>query len=185
MPALRAFSNFMLQYYSMKKIFLLAAILCSISAVNAQTLQAPSGKPGKVPLPNPTLHALKPDLIITAMNTLSIAEQPATHTFLITMRVTVKNVGAVTANGSYLELRSSYGTTGGGTDYSRIGEKVFWGTLYRGESRSVKVSFSKDITALGRDRLECFLRIDCDNTVAESNEDNNGWPAFFITPPSH
>jgi subtilase family serine protease len=164
-------------------LYCIALLLLSVNT-SAQTPQVPSGKPGRVPLPNPTLHAPKPDLIITAMNTLSITEQPATHTFLITMRVTVKNVGAVTANGSYLDLRSSYGTTSGGTDYSRIGEKVFWGTLYRGESRSVRVSFSKDITALGRARLECFLRIDCDNTVAESNEDNNGWPAFYVTPPS-
>ena len=167
----------------MKKLIYFISLMIFSATANSQTPQIPSGKPGKVPLPNPALQALKPDLIITGINNVVITEQPSSHNFLITMRVTVKNQGPVTANGSYLDLRSRFGTTSGGTDYSVIGDKVWYGTLYRGESRGVKISFTKDVTELGRARLECVLRIDCENHIAESNEDNNQSTFFYITPP--
>ena len=52
-----------------------------------------------------------------------------------------------------------------------------------GETRTVEYVFAKEITTMGRARLQCIIRIDPQNNIAESNEENNSSSFFDITPP--
>jgi hypothetical protein len=92
--------------------------------------------------------------------------------------------GAPTAGSFLIDLRSAFGTLSGGTDYSMIGEPVSAGGMQPGETKLLPYTFSKDVTAMGRARLPYMIRLDCTNLIAESNEENNASPFFYITPPA-
>lgn len=170
----------------MKKLIYSIAMLIFSVNINAQTPQVPSGKPGKVPLANPALHPLKPDLIISSYRVVSVTEDTSRHIFETRIIITYKNNGPGNTATTYtVDLRSRFGTTSGGTDYSRIGSPGRLQLLAPGKSKSVLYVFAKDVTAMGRARLECVLRIDPDNIIEETNEDNNLTPFFYITPPRH
>ncbi len=150
----------------------------------AQKLKTPSGKPGKMPLPAPALRVLKPDLKFISVRVISVVEVPARHLFETTLSITLKNQGAIaTPTGFYLDLRSTYGTTSGGTGYSMIGANASIRPMAAGETRTVEYVFAKDITAMGRARLQCIIRLDPTRGIAESNEENNASPFFYINPP--
>lgn len=158
-------------------------LLLSVN-IMAQKLKTPSGKPGKMPLPSPTLHELKPDLKLISVRVISVTEDVARHLFETTLSITLKNQGAVsTRTGFCLDLRSTYGTTSGGTGYSMIGANASIHVMAAGETRTVEYVFAKDITAMGRARLQCMIRLDPTRDIAESNEENNASSFFYITPP--
>ncbi len=171
----------------MKKIFsfsFLFLILFSIK-INAQTPQLPAGEPGKLPLPTPKIKPLKPDLKFISSRVVSVVEDVSRHLFETTLSITLKNEGSVaTSTGFFLDLRSKYGTTSGGTNYSMIGSLANIRVMAAGETRTVEYVFAKDISAMGRARLQCIIRIDATNVVNEINEENNSSTFFYITPPS-
>ncbi len=159
-------------------------VLASIQ-LTAQTPQVPTGQPGKISLPAPKLKALKPDLKFISSRVISIVEVPARHLFETTLSITLKNQGSVaTSTGFFLDLRSKFGTASGGTDYSMIGALASIHTLTAGETRTVEYVFAKDITTMGRARLQCIIRLDPTNLIAESDEENNNSGFFYITPPA-
>ena len=156
--------------------------------ISAQTLQRPStlpvpSNPGKAPLPSPKIQIYKPDIKFISSRVISVTEDVSRHLFETTLSITLKNQGNIGTGGFYLDLRSRYGTTSGGTDYSIIGAPATIHPLAPGETRTVEYVFAKDITAMGRARLECIIRLDFDNMIAESDEENNNSPFFYITPP--
>ena len=168
----------------MKKFIVFTILIAAALFVKAQTPQVPSGQPGKLPLPAPKFQPLKPDLKFISSSVISVVEDATRHLFETTISITIKNQGAVaTGTGFFLDLRSKYGTTSGGTDYSMIGTNANVLQMAAGETRTVEYVFAKDITTMGRARLQCIIRIDPQNNIAESNEENNTSSFFDITPP--
>ncbi len=168
----------------MKKIiYCIAMMLLSIN-ITAQKLKTPTGKPGKMPLPSPTLRELKPDLKLISVRVISVKEDAARHLFETTLSITLKNDASVsTRTGFFLDLRSTYGTTSGGTGYSQIGANANIHVMAAGETRTVEYVFAKDITAMGRARLQAVIRLDPTRIITEFNEENNTSAFFYITPP--
>jgi hypothetical protein len=168
----------------MKKLAVFTLVIGMALSIQAQTPQLPSGQPGKVSLPTPKFKPLKPDLMFISSRVISVVEVESRHLFETTISITLKNQGSVaTSTGFFLDLRNRYGTTSGGTGYSIIGAQANINPMEAGETRTVKFVFAKDITAMGRARLQCVIRIDSGNSIAESNEENNTSSFFDITPP--
>lgn len=152
--------------------------------INAQTPQEPTGTPGRPPVQNFKPKPLKPDIKFISSRVISVVEDAGRHLFETTISITLKNQGGIaTTTGFYLDLRSRYGTTSGGTDYSMIGALATIHSMAAGETKTVEFVFAKDITAMGRARLECIIRVDATNIIAETDEENNKSPFFYITLP--
>lgn len=135
-----------------------------------------------VAVTNPNVPTM-PDLTIMSYRVVSVTEDVSRHLFETTLSVTVKNQGTAIGSDFYLDLQSAYGTTGGGTDYSMIGVPALIGPMFSGETRTVRCVFTKDITAMGRARLQCVMRVDATSIIEEVDEENNRSTFFYITPP--
>ncbi len=169
----------------MKAVSSLIALFLISLQVNAQTPQVPSGTPGKLPQQNFKPKPFKPDIKFISSRVISVIEDADRHLFETTISVTLKNQGVATATGFYLDLRSRYGTASGGIDYSIIGSLATIHSMAAGETRTVEYVFAKDITAMGRARLQCMIRADATNIITEADEENNKSAFFYITPPRH
>ena len=169
----------------MKAVSSLIALFLIFLQVNAQTPQVPSGTPGKTPKQNFKPKPFKPDIKFISSRVISVVEDADRHLFETTISVTLKNQGAATPTGFYLDLRSRYGTASGGIDYSIIGSLATIHSMAAGETRTVEYVFAKDITAMGRARLQCMIRADATNIITEADEENNKSAFFYITLPRH
>ena len=167
---------------------IIPSLLLLLATVSTQAQfhpQTPKGKPGVVSLPSPkNLQIPKPDAEIVSVAVIGTVERAASHEFVTTIRVTYRNNGPgdMPRNAS-LKLYSFYDTRSGGTDYVQIGATCNVHRMSAGESRTDEWVFVKDITQMGRERLQCFMKLDAENLVSEANEENNRSANFYITPP--
>ncbi len=156
---------------------------------NAGMAQVQPQIPKNLPLhPNvlvtPKIPKLMPDLQFVSENVVNVHEDDTRHIFEITLSITYKNAGNGPTNKRFfLDMQTRYGTTGGGYRYMIIGSPAYLQTMQPGEQRTEQWTFAKDITALGRGRHECVIRMDCNNGIAESNESNNNSPLFTVDIP--
>ncbi len=167
----------------MKKFLITSlALLLLFNCVNAQTPVVPKGVPGKPSLPSPKVTILlKPDLQFVSANLIGVEEMTERHLFKIKLSITYKNAGnAATAKGYSLDLQNFFPGRSGGTNHVIVGSPCTLHQLAAGAARTEEWWFIKDINELGRGKRQFMVRIDCTNSIDESNETNNNSPVFDI-----
>ncbi len=135
-------------------------------------------------LPTPRIHLLKPDLQFVSVSVSGVHEDATRHLFEITLSITYKNAGAVaTPKRFFLDLQNRFEGRSGGYQYTIVGAPAYLQVMTAGQQRTGQWTFAKDESQLGRGRREFIIRIDCNNNIAESNEENNNSPVFSIDIP--
>lgn len=157
----------------MKKIFLAAACLLIIVVGFSQTPQVPSGQPGRPQLPTPKIAPLtKPDLQVTELRLISIVVNPTTKQSTITVSVTIKNTGQLTAAATNLKAFEQDILTGVAL-WKGLGAPLAVHAINGGQTLTAEYVFLESPRVIGTSRFNFKVLADEEHSVAESNETNN------------
>lgn len=164
----------------MNKIFFTLAFICVGFIATAQ-LQKPTGKPGQKQLVTPHIPKLTPpDLEVTAIRLVRSELNSSTKLHTITLSVSIKNNGQVTAPASMLK-GFSQNVTRSDSPWSGFGEPVSAAAINGGSTLTAEYVFHESPRVISTSSFKFKVVADTGNTIAESNETNNTSSIINIT----
>ncbi len=163
----------------MKKIMLCLLSLLVYHIQQAQTLQHPKGTPGKPSLPTPSIKPLLPaDLEVVSIQLIGAETRTDTKSVFVSVNVTVKNNGQVTAATS--RITGSFQKTGTSNPWKNFDNMVNLPSVNGGQTVTQLCVFKIPAATLGVTHFSFRVLLDATGLVHESNENNNSSQGILI-----
>ncbi len=163
----------------MHKLSLVVIFLCTGLISSAQVLRKPTGRPGQKQLANPNIPKLtKPDLQVTAIRLIKV-EVNSSKLHTVTVSVSIKNNGQLSADRIMLKAFSQ-NQLRGDSRWSGFGEPVPATVIHGGATVTADYVFHEDPRVISTSSFKFKVVADANNAVVESNEINNTSSVIII-----
>ncbi len=162
-----------------KLIYFLIPVFFILSTADAQVLQPPKGTPGKPSLPTPSIKPLLPaDLEVVSVQLIGAETRTDTKSVFVSVNVTVKNNGQVTAATS--KITGSFQKTGTSNPWKNFDNMVNLPSVNGGQTVTQLCVFKIPAATLGVTHFSFRVLLDATGVVHESNENNNSSQGILI-----